>query len=146
VGAIAIEIAAERFAREHSIVDPAPRIAQQLSDYLRRRYGLQLATANGPSGRADPHQIVGARASDDLVVEVWTDTWALRPVVPFPRQRTKYRLEYTALLRLVDAKIDRVVDGKRGFTLARGRCAARTKFARRTGVWLGNGVRGVQGV
>jgi len=123
VGAIAIEIAAERFAREHSIVDPAPRIAQQLSDYLRRRYGLQLATANGPPGRADPNQIVGARASDDLVVEVWTETWALRPFVPFPRKRTRYRLEYSASLRLVDAKIDRVVDGKRGFTLARGRCS-----------------------
>jgi hypothetical protein len=123
VGAILAEAAAERFAREHPIVDPAPRMAQQLTDYLRRRHGLHLAATNGPAGRADPNQIVGARASDDLVVEVWTDAWALSPIVPYPRKRTKYRLEYSASLRLVDAKIDRVVDGRRGLPLARGSCS-----------------------
>ena len=126
MGAIVSAEAEDRIVRENAITDPAPRIVRQLADYLRRRYGLQLVSANRTSSSADRSQ-VAAHAPDDLVLEVWTDQWALLPVQPFPRKRTKYRLEYTAYLRLFDAKTDRFVDGKRGFTLARGRCSYSSK-------------------
>ncbi len=104
-GAVASSVASSdagvRIGRENAIADPAPYIARQLSDELQRRYGLGLAQRAVFITGDDPRQIKAAHPSSDLILDVRIDDWKLEP---FRRGSSKYRLSYTAYVRLIDAR------------------------------------------
>ena len=93
--------ASARIVRENAIADPAPYIVRQLSDDLQRRYGLVLAQRAVFITGDDPRQVKAAHPSSDLILDVRIDDWRLEP---FHRGSSKYRLSYTAHVRLIDAR------------------------------------------
>jgi len=64
-------------------------------------------------------EIAAAHPSADLVLDVRTG-WDLEPL---PRDSSKYRFTYLAHLRLSDAKIVHLIDGKKGAVIADGTCS-----------------------
>ena len=119
VMAAAMSDAGARVFRDNAIADPAPYMAQQLGDDLRRRFGLQLAQKAVYVSDDDPAQITAAHPAADLLLDVWIDSVGLDPL---PQDRSKYRVRYTAYLRLIDAKVVHVIDGKKGLVIGHGTC------------------------
>ena len=117
--AAAMSDAGARVFRDNAIADPAPYMAQQLGDDLRRRFGLQLEPRTVYVSDDDPAQITAAYPAADLLLDVWIDTVSLDPL---PQAPSKYRVSYTAYLRLIDAKFVHVIDGKRGLVIGHGTC------------------------
>jgi hypothetical protein len=118
--AAAMSDAGARIFRENGIADPAPYMAQQLSDDLRRRYGLKLEQQALYITDDDPKQITAAHPAADLLLDVWINSLSLEP---FSHNPSKYRVRYTAYLRLIDAKIVHLIDGKKGLVIAHGTCS-----------------------
>jgi hypothetical protein len=112
--------AGARIFRENGIGDPAPFMAQQLSDDVQRRYGLKLERQSLYITDEDPKQIAAAHPEVDLLLDVWINSLSLEPFSP---NSSKYHVRYTAYLRLVDAKIVHPIDGKKGLVIAHGTCA-----------------------
>jgi len=112
--------AGDKMFRESGSSDPAPVIAVQLSDELRRRYGVTVEPRTVYFNDDDPTRITSAYPDADLVLDVWVDNLN---VAPFSQQKSaKYRLTYSAHVRLIDAKIDHPVDGKKGAVIAHATC------------------------
>jgi hypothetical protein len=110
--------------REDGVADSTPYVARQLSDDLQRRYGLKPAQQRLEVTDDDaPTAITAAHPSADLVLDVRT-TWSLEFL---PHDWSKYRLTYTAHLRLIDAKIVHLIDGKKGAVIASGTCSHLTE-------------------
>jgi hypothetical protein len=112
--------AGARIFRENGIADPAPNMEQQLSDDLRRRYGLKLERQAIYITDEDPKAVTAAHPEADLVLDVWINNLSLEP---FTQGSLKYRLLYSAQVRLIDAKIVHPIDGKEGLVIARGTCS-----------------------
>jgi len=117
---IALADAGDRLIRDNALVDPAPSIARQLSDDLGRAYGVEPATERFAVVDDDPTKFAAASPSADLVLDVWTSTWRFEP---YSYKSSKYRVTYTAYLRLIDAKVLRPLDGKKGQVIAHGTCS-----------------------
>jgi hypothetical protein len=118
VGAMAD--AGTRIVREYAVADPTSSIARLLSEDLQRRYGLALAPQSLYIADDDPKQLSAAHPSADLVLDVSIVNWSLEPL---PHDTQKYRVRYTAKLRLIDAKLVHLIDGKRGIVIADGSCS-----------------------
>lgn len=111
--------AGDRIVRENDVEDTTPAIARQLRDHLQRRYGsrgtpqsIAIADDDGPM------EIAAAIPSADLVLDVRTG-WSLEPV---GQDSSKYGVTYVAALRLIDARMERLIDGKKGVVIADGSC------------------------
>jgi len=104
---------------ENGVADPAPYIVRTLSEYLQRRYGLDFTQQALYITEDDPKQITASNPSTDLIIDVWIDNWSLEP---FPKNSLKYRIGYTAHLRLIDAKYVHLIDGKKGIVIGHGAC------------------------
>jgi hypothetical protein len=111
--------AGARIFRENGVADPAPFLAQQLSDDLHRRYGLRLERQSLYITDEDPKQITAAHPEVDLLLDVWINSLSLEP---FSQDSSKCHVKYTARLRLIDAKIIHPIDGKKGLVIAHGTC------------------------
>lgn len=109
-----------RLARQNAIADPAPYMAQQLSDDLRRRFGLKLDQQAIYVDADDPTQITAAYPNADLLLDLWVDGVSLEPLTTDP---SKYGLRYSAYLRLIDAKFVHGIDGKKGLVIGEGTCS-----------------------
>jgi hypothetical protein len=122
-GAIGIAVsksdAGTRILRENGIANPDPYMAQQLSNDLQRRYGLQLERQAVYITDDDPKQIVAAHPEADLLLDAWINNLSL---LPFSHNPSKYQVRYTAYLRLIDAKIVDHIDEKKGRVIAHGKC------------------------
>jgi hypothetical protein len=119
VVAAAMSDAGARVFRDNAIADPAPYMAQQLGDDVRRRFGLQLEQKAVYVSDDAPEQITAAHPAADVLLDVWIDSVNLEPV---PRDASKYRVRYTAYLRLIDARFVHVIDGKKGLVIGHGTC------------------------
>jgi hypothetical protein len=120
VMAAALSDAGARVFRENAVADPAPYIAQQLGDDLRRRFGLKLEQQSVYVSDDAPEQITAAYPRADLLLDVWIDSVGLDPL---PKDPAKYRVRFTAYLRLIDAKFVHIIDGKRGLVIGHGTCS-----------------------
>lgn len=116
--------AGARIFRDNGIADPASNLAFQLSDDLRRRYGLQLEQQTVSFSDDDPTQIAVAYPAADLVLDVRIDNLS---VAPFSQTSSRYGLQYAAYVRLIDAKVVRPLDGKRGLVIAHGTCIRKSE-------------------
>jgi hypothetical protein len=112
--------AGARIFRENGIADPAPYLAQQLSDDFRRRYGLKLERQALYVTDDDPKQITAAHPEADLLLDVWINSLSLEP---YSNNSSKYHVRYTAYLRLIDAKFIHLIDEKKGLVIAHGVCS-----------------------
>jgi len=117
---IAMSEAGTRIFRENDIADPAPHMAQQLSDDFRRLYGLSLEQRALYITDDDPKQIAAAHPTSDLILDVWVNSLSLEP---FSEHPSRYHVKYTAYLRLIDAKFVHLIDGKKGLVIAFGTCS-----------------------
>ena len=121
---IAMSEAGTRIFRENDIADPAPHMAQQLSDDFRRLYGLSLEQQALYITDDDPKQIAAAHPTSDLILDVWVNSLSLEPFSGHPsRYHSRYHVKYTAYLRLIDAKFVHLIDGKKGLVIAFGTCS-----------------------
>ena len=118
--AAATSDAGARIFHENGIPDPAPYMAQQLSDDFGRRYGLKLEQQAIYIAEDDPTRITAAHPQADLVLDVWINSLSLEP---YSHDSSKYRVKFAAYLRLIDAKVVRPIDGKKGLVVAEGTCA-----------------------
>jgi hypothetical protein len=93
-----------RIMRENAITDPRSFIIRQMSDDLQRHFSLVLERQPVQIRAEDPRQLQVAHPTSDLILDVWIDRWTLEPFPRFPRPSSKYRLSYTAHVRLIDVK------------------------------------------
>jgi len=120
-GVLAMALAGQRLVRENAIADPALKIAQELGDRLRQDYGLRPSAPVlvGDNDQTKPSQV---NSPTNLVLDVWTDNWALEP---FPSEDPMYRVRYLVNIRLSDVKQVRPIDGTSGVVvIAEGTCSS----------------------
>lgn len=109
----------EQILRENGIADPAPYLAQRLGDDLRRRYGLTLEQQAQYVTNDDPTQMTAAYPAADLLLDVWLNDLSLGRST---QDSSKRQVNYAAEIRLIDAKVVHLIDGKKGRVIAHGRC------------------------
>jgi hypothetical protein len=106
IGAAASISGGNDLVKKHAIEDPAVYIAQTLAADLQSRYNTRLSPKGAPIASDDIAEAVNNANGADLVLDVRTINWRF---VYFPMSWGKYRLIYSARLRLVDTKSGRVV-------------------------------------
>ena len=67
----------------------------------------------------DPTQITAAHPATDLLLDVWINKLSLGWS---SQDSSKRQVNYAAEIRLIDAKVVRLIDGKKGLVIAHGRC------------------------
>lgn len=103
-GGLAMAAAAEKFAQEHNIADPAPLIEERLKATLAQKYqsnvGETLDLMTAKDGTPYPKR-------DGVVfVDAKTTFWQY---VYFPLDWGRFKIQYTALVQLVDGPSSKVV-------------------------------------
>lgn len=89
-------------AAEYGLADPAAGIGRGLAIRLATERGMiVLSTDAEPSAVSEPAALAAAHPGADYVLDVKTLTWGLDNYVT---ARSRYRLNYAARLRLVDAQ------------------------------------------
>jgi hypothetical protein len=101
-----------KLIREHGIEDPALYIGKALAWDLQDRYHTRLSPKGAPTASDEVDEVVKNANGADLVLDVRTLNWSF---VYYPTSWGKYRVIYSARLRLVDVK--------NGTVLAEGGCA-----------------------
>lgn len=104
IGGLAMAAAAEKFAQEHNIADPAPLIEERLKATLAQKYqsnvGETLDLMTAKDGTPYPKR-------DGVVfVDAKTTFWQY---VYFPLDWGRFKIQYTALVQLVDGPSSKVV-------------------------------------
>jgi hypothetical protein len=95
-----------KIIRENGVEDPALYIAQTLASDLQGRYKTRLSPKGAPVASDEVGELVKNANGSDLVLDIRTINWSF---VYFPTSWGKYRVIYSARLRLVDAKSGRVL-------------------------------------
>jgi hypothetical protein len=111
IGAAVTISEGNKLVQEHGVEDPAVYIARTLASDLQGRYSTRLSPKGAPVASDAVADLVKNAPGTDLVLDVRTINWSF---VYFPTAWGKYRVIYSARMRLVDAK-----DGK---VLAEGGC------------------------
>jgi hypothetical protein len=106
IGAAAMISEGNKLVKENGIEDPALYIAQTLVADLQGRYNTRLSPKGAPVASDDVADLVKNANGSDVVLDVRTINWSF---VYFPLSLGKYRVIYSARLRLVDAKSGRVL-------------------------------------
>jgi hypothetical protein len=95
-----------KIIRENAVEDPAVYIAQTLASDLQERYKTRLSPKGAPVASDEVADLVKNANGSDLVLDIRTINWSF---VYFPTSWGKYRVIYSARLRLVDARSGRVL-------------------------------------
>lgn len=101
IGAAAMISAGNEIVVQNDVQDPARHIGERLGRALKDSYGVRLASRETALVSDDLAEILSNNPDADLVLDTRTINWSL---TYFPTSWTKYRLVYTARLRLVDVK------------------------------------------
>lgn len=112
IGAAAMVSAGNEIVRTNNIEDPATYIEATLSADLRTKHNVHVSPNPMPVNTDDVAQLSQPSSDVDLLLDVRTINWSF---AYFPTTWNKYRVIYSARLRLVDIKNGRV--------LAEGGCA-----------------------
>ena len=104
LGGLAMAAAAEKFAQEHDIADPAPLIEERLKATLTQKYkstaGETLDLMTAKDGTPYP------KRDGVLFVDAKTTWWQY---VYFPLDWGRFKIQYNALIQLVDGPSSKVV-------------------------------------
>ena len=111
IGGLAAIGLGNEIVRSNGIEDPADHIAKVLSADLGAKYAVRVSSKLLPIGTNDVAQLSKGAPDADLLLDVHTFLWAFNY---FPTTWNRYRIVYTARLRLIDMKGGRV--------LAEGKC------------------------
>ena len=106
IGATAMISEGNELIRKNAIEDPAVYIAHTLADDLHGRYNTRLSPKGVAVAGDDVADLVKNANGSDLVLDIRTLNWSF---VYFPLSLGKYRVIYSARLRLVDAKSGRIL-------------------------------------
>lgn len=112
IGAAVTISEGNKLVKEHGIEDPALYIGKSLAADLHGRYSTRLSLKGAPVASDEVGDLVKNANGSALLLDVRTINWSF---VYFPTSWGKYRVIYSARLRLVDAKSGKV--------LAEGSCA-----------------------
>lgn len=106
IGAFAAISAGNAIIRDDDVADPAVQIAQALQGDLAREYGLNEVHSTVQAESADPVQLAKEYAGATLVLDVQTINWSFWY---FPTDWSRYRVMYSAKLRLIDTRNARLI-------------------------------------
>lgn len=106
IGAAVTISEGNKLVKEHGVEDPAPYIARTLASGLQGRYNTRVSPKGAPVASDEVTDLVKNAPGSDLVLDVRTINWSF---VYFPTSWGRYRVIYSARLRLVDAKGGRVL-------------------------------------
>jgi hypothetical protein len=101
LGAMAMMSAGNAIVQENGIADPAIAIADQLKGVLKDKFAVQVSDAPVHQNGDDLAQICTANPDADLILDVRTLNWSF---AYFPTTWNRYRVIYSASIRLIDAK------------------------------------------
>lgn len=105
-GAVAMISAGKTIAEENHLQDPAPYINEKLSLALSKKYGTKVTAKTVPILDNDIQALAQKNPGMELVLEIRTTSWNF---IYFPTTWGKYRVTYTAMLRLLDIKDSKVI-------------------------------------
>lgn len=105
-GGLATISQGSEIVRAHGIEDPASAIAAVLSRDLQARYDMQASSPPVPVTSDDLAQVARASSGVDLLLDVRTLSWGF---VYVPSMWNRYRVRYSARVRLFDTKTARVL-------------------------------------
>lgn len=106
IGAAVTISEGNKLIKEHGVEDPAVYIGRTLAADLQGRYNTRLSPKGAPIASDEVSDLVKNAPGTDLVLDVRTINWSF---VYFPTSWGKYRVIYSARMRLVDAKSGRVL-------------------------------------
>lgn len=110
IGGLAAIGVGNDIVRTNRIEDPAERIALALSADLAAKYGVRVASTRFPLDTDEVTQLAKTAPDAELLLDVRTFLWAFNY---FPTTWNRYRLLYTARVRLIDIKTGRILtEGK----------------------------------
>jgi hypothetical protein len=95
-----------KLIREHGIEDPAYFIGKALAADLQDRYNTRLSPKGVPTAGDEVKEVVKNANGADVVLDVRTINWSF---AYFPTSWGRYRVMYSARLRLVDVKNGKVL-------------------------------------
>jgi hypothetical protein len=104
-GAMMVE-AGKQVVEENNVQDPAHAIAQAIAAELKDTHQLRLATNAISVNSDDAAQIAKENSGGDLLLDVRTINWGYSY---FPTTWNRYRVFYTARVRLIDLKSAKVI-------------------------------------
>ena len=106
VGAAIMGEGGRRVVEDNNIQDPAHTIAQSIAAELRDTHQLRLDASAISVDSDDVPKIAKENAGGDLLLDVRTINWGY---VYFPTTWNRYRVFYSARLRLIDIKSAKVI-------------------------------------
>lgn len=112
IGALTMSEGGKNVVNNNNVQDPAAAILQAMAADLKSAYALRLGDRQLTVGADDPAQLAKDYPGTDLVLEMRTLNWGY---TYFPTTWNRYRVIYSARLRLIDAK--------KGQVLAEGFCS-----------------------
>lgn len=105
-GAAATIDTGNRIIQENQVEDPAVAIAQTLAAELAQRHAVRVASEPVRIASDDVRALAKSHPKTDLLVDVRTIHWSY---VYYPTDWARYRVLYTARVRLIDLKRAAVV-------------------------------------
>lgn len=107
LGAVAMISAGNKIIQENSVEDPAARIYESLAPVLAEQYSLQLIDDNSIRTSSVKLDDLAANVNDArLLLDVRTIGWNM---VYFPTVWNKYKIGYSAKMRLIDTSTREVL-------------------------------------
>lgn len=111
IGAAVMISAGNELIASNGVDDPADRISERLAAALSQRHGVRVSDKSTLLSTDDVAEVTKNNPEAELVLDTRTINWSF---VYFPTSWDKYRVIYTARLRLIDVR--------RGAVLAEGGC------------------------
>ncbi len=112
IGAVTMTEGGRNVVNNNNVQDPAGAILQAMAADLKSAHGWRFADRQLLVGADDPAQLAKDYPGTDVVLEMRTISWGY---TYFPTTWNRYRVIYSARLRLIDAK--------KGQVLAEGFCS-----------------------
>lgn len=106
IGAAAMISAGNTIVRENAIPDPAVGIADALAERLVAAHAMQRQASDAVVDGTKPAELLATYPQGDYVLDVRTLNWGF---VYYPSKWDRYRVPYSAQLRLIDRRTGAVV-------------------------------------
>lgn len=106
IGGVMAKSEGDYIIKANLITDPAIKIREQLKIALEQKYGTKNSTTTISTNTVDIQQICAANPNADLILDVRTERWLF---VYLPMNWSRYRVIYSASLRLIDNRLKTVI-------------------------------------
>lgn len=107
IGAAAMISAGNKIIRENEVADPADYIGRELAKIMSERYQISEVNKSETLVKGlKSKQVIDTYTDSGLVIDVQTINWSFGY---FPTKWGKYRVIYTAKLRLIDSESNKLL-------------------------------------